>query len=289
MRNKIYKLLGNFDFLFNTIYDNRLRVLAYHKVPDKKAFEKQVIYLRSHYNIISIPQLIESIEEKKALPKKPLLITFDDGDITVLENGLPVLNKYDINSCLFIITGLVNTSNDTWITRVEQQEMNRGKTYQEARKVVNHFKKIPNKERETNMDDYPEVTKRQLNTGDLKNMQEQGMYIANHTHTHPMLDKCTSEEITRELKASKQVFDDLGLPGYNVFAYPNGNTSESTNRSLKNADIKLIFLFDHKINGTVLDPFNISRIRVDSDTELTEFKSKVSGVHPFIFNLKNKN
>ena len=273
MRNKIYKLLGNFDFLFNTIYDNRLRVLAYHKVPDKKAFEKQVVYLRSHYNIISIPQLIESIEEKKALPKKPLLITFDDGDITVLENGLPVLNKYDINSCLFIITGLVNTSNDTWITRVEQQEMNRGKTYQEARKVVNHFKKIPNKERETNMDDYPEVTKRQLNTGDLKNMQEQGMYIANHTHTHPMLDKCISEEITRELKASKQVFDDLGLPGYNVFAYPNGNTSESTNRSLKNADIKLIFLFDHKINGTVLDPFNISRIRVDSDTELTEFKT----------------
>jgi len=289
MRSKLYWILSKFNVFFKRNYSDRLRVLAYHKVPDEKAFEEQVIYLKSNYNIINVPQLKRYIDGEIGLPKNPLLITFDDGDISVLEKGLPVLHRHDIKSCLFIITGLVNTSNDVWISRVEQEEMKNGKTYQEARKLVNHFKNISNKERVGNMRDYPEINKQQLNTRDLIRMQEHGMYIANHTHTHPMLDKCSSEEILEELEASKEVFNELGLPGYNIFAYPNGNADRSTNAILRDANISMIFLFDHKINSPTLDPLNISRIRVDSDNELAEFKAKVSGVHPFIFNLKNKN
>ena len=56
---------------------------------------------------------------------------------------------------------------------------------------------------------------------------------------------------------------------------------------LKNLGMELIFLFDHKVNKKNLDPYNISRIRVDSDMTIEELKAKVSGLHPIIHHLKN--
>ena len=288
MRHKLYSALSIFHFFFKKKYANRLRVLAYHTVPDEMAFEKQVFYLKSHYNIIKIEDLQSHFRENIPLPKNPLLITFDDGDITVFEKGLPVLKKHNISSCLFIITGLINTLNDVWIKKVEAKEMKDGKTYAEARELVKLFKQITNAERLKKMNAYPEVSKPQLTTNNLKEMESHGMFIANHTHTHPMLDKCTSQEISEELTEAKKIFEALQLSGFNVFAYPNGNADKETTTLLKSFGIELIFLFDHKINLKKLDPLNISRIRVDSDTEMTEFKTKVSGAHPFLFNLNIK-
>jgi len=287
MRTKLFSGLNTFHFFFKKKYTDRLRVLAYHTVPDEKAFEKQVIYLKSQYNIISIEDLQSHFRENIPLPKNSLLITFDDGDISVLKKGLPVLKKYNLSSSLFIITSLINTSNDVWIKQVEAKEMGERKSYIEARLVVKHLKEISNTERLKIMKNYPEVSKQQLTAKDLKEMARQGMFIGNHTHTHPMLDKCTTKEIEEELAEAKNVFEDLQLPGFKVFAYPNGNADDKTTKVLKDFGMELVFLFDHKINKTVLDPLNISRIRVDSDIEMTEFKAKVSGAHPFLFNLRN--
>jgi poly-beta-1,6-N-acetyl-D-glucosamine N-deacetylase len=288
MRDKLYRVLSKFHFFFKKKYARQLRVLAYHKVPDEIAFEKQVMYLKSQYNIIDIPKLLSHFEEKTPLPKNALLITFDDGDISVLRKGLPILKKYGLGSSLFIITGLVNTKEDVWIKRVEAKEIKEGKTYRQAREVVKHFKQLPNAERIERMKDYPRVFAEQLTTDDLLEMQRSGMFIGNHTHTHPMLDRCTTDEISEELNNARNVFRELQLPGFNIFAYPNGNADEQTTKLLASFKMKLVFLFDHKINGKILDPLHISRIRVDSDTEMTEFKAKVSGAHPFVFNLKKE-
>jgi len=286
MRDKFYSALSTFHFLFKKKYTNRLRVLAYHTVPDEKAFEKQILYLQSHYTIIGITDLQSHFSENVPLPKNSLLITFDDGDISVLEKGLPVLKRNEIKSCLFIITDLINASKDVWIKRVEAKEMKEGKSYKEAREVVNYLKKVSNAERLEFIKDFPEVSKQQLTTEDLREMEAQGMFIGNHTHTHPMLDKCTIEEIEKELNEAKVIFDTLELQGFNVFAYPNGNADKKTTATLRAHGMEFIFLFDHKINDSQLDPLNISRIRVDTDTNITEFKAKVSGAHPYIFNLK---
>lgn len=288
MRKHIYTALHLLHGLFKKRYQRRLRVLAYHKVPDQDAFEKQVEYLKSQYSIIGIEDLLAHVYDGKSLPKHPLLITFDDGDISVLKEGLPVLNKYKLKSCLFVITGLINTSEDVWIKRIEAKEMKEGKSYSEARTVVRKLKQLSNKERLDQMKKYPQVFQEQLKSGDLKAMEKMRMFIGSHTHTHPMLDKCSSEEISEELNRSRRFFEEESLNGFEIFAYPNGNENARTEELLKKFGMKLVFLFDHKINKGKIDPLKISRIRVDSDTELKEFKTKVSGAHPFIFHLKNQ-
>ena len=288
MRSITFSSVNLLHPLFKKMYKRRLRVLAYHTIPDKKKFEKQLQYLKKEYNVISVDDLLKSVQHRERLPNNPLLITFDDGDVSVYEKGLPVLKKYGFSSCLFIITGLVNTSKDVWIKRVEAREMQAGKTYLEARKEVRRLKLVENQERLKEIEDCPEVKKRQLTGEELYELQDAEMYIGNHTHTHPMLDRCTPSEVQEELNQSKKVFRNLKLNGFDVFAYPNGNEDPSTKKVLEENNMKLVFLFDHKVNPEKIDPMYISRIKVDTDTEINEFIAKVSGIHPFFFNLKNK-
>ncbi len=289
MRQHYYYFLTFFILLFKVRYSKRLRVLAYHTVFSSEKFEQQILYLIGRYNFISIDQLQNYLCNNGKLPKNPLLLTFDDGDITVFDNGLPVLVKHNIPSAIFLITSLIGTQNDYWIKQVEGYEMKvQGHTYTTARKAVNLFKNMPNSERLEAIKDYPVVHKRQLFLADLSEMRSSGMFIGNHTHTHPMLDKCSEEEIVEELVESTNVFKGLNLEGSDVFAYPNGNANMRTNKILENFGMKMIFLFDHKINKKQIDPLNISRIRIDTETPFNEFKVKVSGLHSFLFH-KGKN
>jgi len=284
MRQHYYYFLTFFNSFFKFRYKQRLRVLAYHTVSFPENFEKQIIHLKKDYNFISIEDLQNNIYNNIALPKKPMLITFDDGDISVFNSGLPLLEKYNIPSAIFVITSLIGTENDYWIKQVEGYEMNvKCTSYSTARKAVNLFKKMPNSERVELIRDYPPVHKIQLSLTDLEKMKNEGMYIGNHTHTHPMLDKCTDEEIMDEMKESTKVFNELNIEGAEIFAYPNGNANSRTNKILKEFGMKIIFLFDHKINKKNIDPFNISRIRIDTETPFNEFKVKVSGLHSYIF------
>lgn len=287
IRNSIYKTLSIFNPIFKWKHRNNLRVLAYHKVPSRIAFEKQLSFLEKNYNLVTPNQVLDSIYNESVLPENAVLLTFDDGDISVYENGLTALNEKGVSAILFIITALIDTSNDVWIKKVENSEMSSGKTYKESRKVVNYLKKLPNKELKLIISKYPEIKKRQLTTSQLKDFIESGIMIANHTHTHPMLDKCDEVEIEKELDSSKSFFMNSNIGNHDIFAYPNGNENELTYKILKNRRFRLVFLFDHKLNDRKINPLKISRIRVDSDNKLAEFSVKVSGLHPFIHNLRN--
>lgn len=266
-----------------------LRVLAYHAVFDSLNFEKQLVYLKKNYSIISIEQLSLFLSEKTDLPKNPLLITFDDGDKSVYEIGLPLLNKYDLPASLFLITDLINTNKPFWWDEIEYYL---GRI--SGNEKVWEVKKWQNKEREKFLFDLRQNSKmpllehQQLNNSQLKEMQDSGVTIANHSHTHPMLNNCTPEELEEELTKSNKKLQDLNFTA-DVFAYPNGNYSELSEMVLKKHNIKLAFLFDHKINNGKVNPLRISRLAVNDDTPLWKLKFILSGWHtrllPFIKSL----
>ena len=286
MRKIFYLILSLFQKIFEFWFRHHLRVLAYHTVVDSVIFEQQLKFLKGTYSIIDIKDLHDFLFHNKKLPKKPLLITFDDGDISVLEKGLPLLQKYDFPSVLFVITGLIDTSRSFWWRRVENSFEKEGKSYTEARAKVQYLKEISNEQREYYLHSLNEFETKQLSVEQLRLLQKERMYIGNHTNTHPMLNKCTNSEITREFQASKGKFSDWELSGYSIFAYPNGNWDKWTETLLKKHKIEMAFLFDHKVNNEEIHPLRISRIAVDSDLELPEFKAKVSGLHPLLLNLR---
>lgn len=278
-RKIFYFVLSLLGAPLKFIFKDRLRVLAYHDVNNQLVFADQMNYLRNNYSIISIEDLNNNLFRKTPLPKNPLLITFDDGDISVLKNGLPILKRLSLPSCLFIITDLINSNKNFWWETVIENEKNLGIPDFDINKILVKLKNIPNAERLGYLQFYPKIDKDQLTLIDLKEMNNAGFSIGNHSHTHPMFDKCTDSEIISELSNSKKLFDAWELGKFDIFAYPNGNYSDGAEKLLISHKIKLAFLFDHKLNSRIINPLRISRIRINSDTGIYEFKSKVSGIH----------
>jgi peptidoglycan/xylan/chitin deacetylase (PgdA/CDA1 family) len=287
MRNKFYIVLSWFTLPFLWFYRNRLRVLAYHTVNNPTNFEKQLNYISTHFTVITPIELKEHLYHNKKLLKNAVLITFDDGDSTVLENGLPLLEKYNFPATLFVITELVGTSKPFWWYEMEQLL-----DKSSANSKVWEVKKIPNAERVAYLDEIRnknqrKITQRQLTLEELKLMQSKNITIANHSHTHPMFDKSTSEELDFEMQMTSNYLLENGFE-HELFAYPNGNYDLESEKILKKHGIKFAFLFDHFINAKNINPLRISRIRVNTEDNLNEFKTKVTGQHSLIMNFNKK-
>ena len=259
--------------------EKSLIVLCYHKINSRKYFEQQLIFLNNSYTIISSTELMEYFENKIELPKKPLLITFDDGDPSLYENAFPILKKYDIPAVIFVITSLIDSFRAYWWDEMEYYlgaERGHKKSWE--------VKDWPNKKREEYLSNLKETTGKknlkykQLSNAQLKEMQEGGIVIANHSHTHPIFDRCTLEELNMEMDESSRILGESGFTP-DVFAYPNGNYSQDSETVLKKFGVKYAFLFDHKINQENINPLRISRLIVNDSTPLWKFKLILSGWH----------
>lgn len=115
--------------LINRRYAIEVKVLLYHhilpkerdsflnnaSVIDLEDFEEQMMYLyENKYNVISIRELEQFLQLKKRLPKKSVVITFDDGYLSNYHYAYPILKRYNFSGAIFLITSLVNNENENF-------------------------------------------------------------------------------------------------------------------------------------------------------------------------------
>ena len=80
-------------------------------------FERQMSYLkRNSYQVITLEQMVKFLEHKGGVPRKAVVITFDDGWRTTYDFALPILKKYGFPATLFVYTDLINSHKSalTW-------------------------------------------------------------------------------------------------------------------------------------------------------------------------------
>lgn len=265
-----------------------IKVLVYHKITDPVNFEKQLIYLKKHYSLIGINNFIQAIGNTSNNRKPPLMITFDDGDVSVYRNAFPLLKKYRIPAVIFVVTKLINSEEPFWWDSIEYYSDTK-----DSDSLIWKVKEWPNHERLAFIERLKENSGKekfryvQLTYDQLVEMNAAGIAIANHSHTHALLNRCTPAEIRTEMETSMSILKKWDF-AYNVFAYPNGNFSLCTEEIIKNAGIKNAFLFDHKINKYFNNPLKISRLIVDDTTPLWKFIFILSGWHSRILPVKKK-
>jgi len=97
-------------------------ILQYHHVSEEtpastsiapKQFDKHMQFLQdNNFKVIALSTLVDAIKEKKSLPDKTVVITFDDAYIDILTQGKPILDKHGFPFTIFINPGMVgqNTS-----------------------------------------------------------------------------------------------------------------------------------------------------------------------------------
>ena len=126
------------------------------------------------------------------VPSKPLVaITFDDGFMSVYENGFPVLVRYGLPATIFLVTDYCGKMND-WPSQ-------------------------------------PRWVKHQplLGWTEVREMNMAGITFGSHTRTHPDLRTLPPHQIEEELLDSKKSIEDALGRSVDLFAYPHGANNET--------------------------------------------------------------
>lgn len=101
-------------------------VLVYHNIGPQargrlliaaKTFEEQMRYLKANgYRVVTLRELFEFISFRRQLPRKAVVVTFDDGYKSFLEHAYPVLKELGFTATLFVYTDYVGAGRNamTW-------------------------------------------------------------------------------------------------------------------------------------------------------------------------------
>lgn len=278
--------------LFAWRADRQLRVLAYHDVVDGDRFDAQMRHLATRMHPVSASDVCRALDGA-TLPRGAVLVTFDDGDRSVLERGLPVLQAHGIPAVVFVIAGLVDTQRPFWWDEVRELLRRGARTPElhgmDGNEAVRRLKRVPNAERLAALERLrlsvaPEVVRTpQLTAGELRQLEHLGCEIGNHTTTHPCLDRCDDDVVREELVRAHGQLSAMCDLAPRLFAYPNGNVDPRVPPVLRELGYEAAFLFDHKASSRrVRDRMAISRLRVDSTTSMDRFRTILSGLHTAI-------
>tara|TARA_A100001015_G_C14874483_1_gene665734 strand:- start:171 stop:1100 length:930 start_codon:yes stop_codon:yes gene_type:complete len=84
-------------------------------------FEKQMVYLKNNYKLISMDELLYLHDNSHQVEKKInyAAVTFDDGFKNNFSVAAPILSKHKIPAMFYITTGLIGTKKLFWVDKIE--------------------------------------------------------------------------------------------------------------------------------------------------------------------------
>lgn len=272
----------------------RVAVLGYHRViptpgPDfalndmvisaaPEEFARELKYLKSNFDVISIPQLLRGFDDPSELPARPAVITFDDGYVDNYTHAFPLLREAGLSACFFVCTALIGTNEmlwqEQWVVCLKRSRNKRiaspfgandapydldAESLPDARARFRQnalrfpWADVPGmlsrvrEETGVNPSDYAGGPL--FMTWDaLREMAAAGMDIGGHTRNHAPLSRVDGETLRTEVAGC---YDDLsrelGKPAL-AFAYPFGSPdvmSDNADVMIERAGFKVCFSFVH--------------------------------------------
>jgi peptidoglycan/xylan/chitin deacetylase (PgdA/CDA1 family) len=274
-----------------------LAVVTYHAIHDSDAFENHLDVLDELGTFVSLEDVASNVADRKPLPSSPILLTFDDGDPSVLYTAAPRLHARGIPAVVFLITDLIGSDHVIWTTEVEKLVAAGGRTSvgptADGRALVRMLKRSPDHVRLHAIDELRGTasdgppTAPQLDHAGIVALGQLGLAIASHTRSHPCLPQCSEGVIDREVAGSRDALAELlGQPPI-ALAYPNGDHDARARGAVSRAGYSLAFGFDHRLSRIPpTDPYAISRVRVNEQASGNRIRTIVSGLHPAFHHLR---
>ncbi|MBW4663196.1 MAG: polysaccharide deacetylase family protein [Chroococcus sp. CMT-3BRIN-NPC107] len=105
-------------------------ILMYHRVADlspdpfhigvaPQHFAEHLEVLKRYTHLVSLPQLVQAVREKKSIDRW-VALTFDDGYADNLYTVKPLLERYNIPATFFITTGDLENKREFWWDELER-------------------------------------------------------------------------------------------------------------------------------------------------------------------------
>ncbi|GAA0879719.1 polysaccharide deacetylase family protein [Algoriphagus jejuensis] len=275
MKDILFKILfySGLPYLMRLVFQkNRVTILVYHEIMPSTA-EKQFVYLKENYNLISLQTFLKAIEskDKSLIPKRALIITFDDGRISNYQL-LPIIKKHNIPVTIFLNSGIINTNRHYWFRYNRELFSN------------SYLKRLSNKDRLVLMEKHGFIPEKEFDSPQALNKNqiiEMSSYIDMQSHTffHPCLPKCDDEVAKFEIENCKRTLEKEYNFQINSLAFPNGDYTDREIEIAKQAGYKSCLTIDKGYNSIQSDPYRLKRLDPNDTDSVAEFVVKTSGLH----------
>lgn len=311
---------------------NRLRkpviVLAYHRVmpvPDAdtypfdmglvsatpEEFDWQMALIQREFDPISLSDIARYVRGRFKLPKRPIVVTFDDGYADNHDHALPVLKRHGIPATIFATVGHIGTANLLWhdwaaylalrarhgeiptLTGLQKVDASDSMASRRllAGRFLSYLKTRPHAELLALLaslrEQHADVIRpgelelaRTLSWEQVRNLSEAGIQFGSHTISHAILSRLDPSELHDELTRSKAVLErELNVP-CDTIAYPVGRSFAYTSKILAEvglAGYRLGLAYNSGINWShALDLFSLQRQSVELQIDRDYFRAMIN-------------
>ncbi len=214
-----------------------VRVLCYHSISDLRGagtlepygvppgrFRRQLKLLASYFNFIDAEEFRRFLEGG-GVPRRALLLTFDDGLRDLADAALPTLRELHLPAVAFAVTGLVGRTNE-WSSQHERTPL------------------------------------ALLDADGLRTLTHNDLAIGAHTRTHRPLSGLPTEEASEEINGSIADLEALSVGRPSFLAYPYGAYDAAAKRIAADAGLSGAFTTERGLARPGVDPYQIPRIEI---------------------------
>lgn len=270
-------------------------------------FDKQLLYLKKHYNVISLDRLIECYTTKENLPNNAVIITMDDGYQSNYTLAYPLLKQYQIPATISVAVQYVNDRNWLWADRIDYSIWKAkvkkiditvnghshihfigSETEKQgvATKIRAIFWGLPYKEMITAIDTLEKSTKASLfeitdvpklmlplKWEQMQEMIKSGLIsIGSHSVSHPNLTTCSDDELLFEVIESRRTVERELERDCTFFCYPGGRYSRRVKQYVKRAGYSCgLAIGGRFVRKMEADTFEVPRIGVGRSMTYADF------------------
>lgn len=295
-----------------------LRVLTYHRVDEPRNrphldprlisaspadFAKQIRYVARHYLPVGLDRVLEARDGGTPLPRRAVLITFDDGYRDFLEVAWPILKASGVPAALFVPTGYPDCPERAfWWDRLYHavrgapgevietlwgrlRIRTRRDRHTALKRLGDHVKSLPEDRASGFVDDLcarlggkDRARGSVLGWEELRVLASDGVYVGSHSESHVLLTRCGNDRVRSEVRNAQRTLDrELGA-STPVLAYPNGAEDTRVRDIVAREGVALAFTQrdgQNDLSDPRLDPLRLHRTNITSKTNLPLFRLRL--------------
>ncbi|MDB4349456.1 polysaccharide deacetylase family protein [Omnitrophica bacterium] len=228
---------------------SEIKILLYHSVGkvhprdtlgirlDKEMFYSQMKSLKEDgCNIWTLKEAIACVKEKKSMPQKTTVITFDDGYKDNIINAAPIMEEFGFRAIFFVTVDYI------------------GKAKTSAQRDWQHWEC--------------------MDESDLVELKKRGHDIGSHSLNHVDLTKLDSASKTEEIGRSKKEIGSLLDKEVNFFSYPYGHFDEEIVKIVRDSGYEAACTTVVNGNDAASDIYRLKRTEIVNSDTLGDFKNK---------------
>lgn len=228
----------------------KLTILMYHKVAEPvdgarhlgnyvapSQFEQQLDALLDWgYQTISFDHWLAYRQGNFAPPRRPLIVTFDDGYQCFATTAWPALRTRGMHATMFLVSSQIGGTN-VW--------------------------------------DVDEVQEQLLDASQILALQAEGVEFGSHSHTHVSLAKVSPAEALDELTVSRAALEQLLGRPVTALSYPFSNQSREVRGLARRAGYRVCVRGKGRMNHRSTDVHALRRIKFDHHMSIDDVKREL--------------